>query len=713
MTFRLGLLASIVGLASALPFSADAATRALVVGVSGYPNLAESLRLVGPKNDSREFANMLARQGVPAGNISILADNITGLSDGLTSAGPATHEAVLSALDRLAETSQPGDLVVFYFSGHGSQTTDLDGDEQGGNDEIFLPYDVGKFEDGSVRNALVDDELNVRIRKILDKGADFFGVIDACHSATGFRALGDDDSRVRQVDPAELGVPDVVALENRPAFTRIEGERHAGAGRAAFFYAAQEIEVAREQKPKNGDTDEFFGVFTYNLLKRINATPGLTYRALHQAVVDDLKRGNLMSSQTPELEGDLIDEPFLRLSDAPERQQWPIAVGKVQAGELSGLTAGTILALYDDPADADDKVLAYGMVETAGATKSIVVPVTYPCADANADGSCKTAPDEAKFKTGRFARIVERGVDFSLALSEPVRLDPNDGFDYGPAIAALSSAVATPELSKRVSLRKSGYDIAVALTGGKLAFAPSAGLIDANGPGSSPRLTLPETADGAKAAVQSAISRMAKALALQRIGGAEGTKSVGLAPEIKVRKARAEALSDGVCASEDAAYEAAAVADPQTRLAPCDIVQVRMENAGKKPIDVTVLLVSPDFSITPVWPSNGEANRIHIGESKTADILQVDPATTNASEERLVFVTVPGVSKSHVVFDDLEQEGVRAGLGDEAPEVAAARAALEAGLNDMDRSVAAQPARVEEEMSVDVRSFFVGQGIGR
>ena len=146
-----------------------------MVGVSGYPALAESLRLTGPKNDSRAFANTLAKLGIEPANISVLADGVSGLADGIADQGPATRDAMLSGLDRLVETSAPGDLVVFYFSGHGSQQPDRDGDEQGGNDEIFLPYDVGKWNGSGVENALVDDELGERVTRLLDKGVDFFG----------------------------------------------------------------------------------------------------------------------------------------------------------------------------------------------------------------------------------------------------------------------------------------------------------------------------------------------------------------------------------------------------------------------------------------------------------------------------------------------------------------------------------------------------------
>ena len=85
---------------------ASAATRALVVGVSGYPKLPESIRLVGPKNDSREIANTLVRLGIPAADITVLADQVTGLADGVANPGPGDKKAILDGLARLAETSK-------------------------------------------------------------------------------------------------------------------------------------------------------------------------------------------------------------------------------------------------------------------------------------------------------------------------------------------------------------------------------------------------------------------------------------------------------------------------------------------------------------------------------------------------------------------------------------------------------------------------------
>jgi hypothetical protein len=709
MAVRLGYLGIFAGALLAVSGLAHAETRALVVGVSAYPKLPAQIHLDGPKNDSREFANTLVRLGVKPSEVTVLADGVENLAQGVVSSGPGTKKAILDHLDRLAETSGSGDLVVFYFSGHGSQQPDLDGDEEGGADEVFLPYDTGKWDARGIENALVDDELGRRVQKLLDSGADFFGVIDACHSATGFRDLPGDDARARSIDPVLLGVPVEAAASRAIASQRKPPP--GGRGRAAFFYAAQETEEALEKTPKGAADGESYGVFTYTMLSRLNRTPDLSYRTLHQAVVADIKRNTLMTTQTPELEGNLLDEPVLGLGNATTLRQWPFFNGTLQAGQLAGINTGAILALFDDPTARDEKAVAYGVVEAAGATKSTVVQTAWPCGEPLAeDGACPAALDAAAFRKGRFARLVEPGVDLSVTLSEPVRVDPDDGMDYEPAIAALRAAVASDELSRRVSLRPSGYDIAVALVDGKLAFSTTGGQVDAKGPGSSPRLTLPDDPKAAAATVAGAINRIARALALQRLGSGEAVQALGVEPQMLVARARPEAILDGACSDDRAHYEQPAEIGPAPTLQPCDVISVTMRNKGRKPADVTVLLLGQDFSITTLWPAEGTANRIHPGEARSAEIAQIEPDATTASEERLVFVAVPGLNKSHTTFDNFEQDGLRAGTDeDEAPETTSIRDLVSAGLNDMERAAVSKPP-MAEELSVEVRPFTAAKG---
>lgn len=173
---------------TALPHAAVAELRAFLVGVSDYLTLDVDLK--GPADDVRLMAEVLVARGIPAQEIAVLTSDPSDRPAGVTTASPTKAE-ILSALTNMANRAQPGDTVIFYFSGHGAQAPDASGDEGGGYDEIFRPADAAgsKGDVGSVENALSDDELQAWAQPLLAGGGKLVGLIDACHSDTGFRSL--------------------------------------------------------------------------------------------------------------------------------------------------------------------------------------------------------------------------------------------------------------------------------------------------------------------------------------------------------------------------------------------------------------------------------------------------------------------------------------------------------------------------------------------
>eukprot|EP01037_Dinobryon_pediforme_P028814 gene28814-32225_t len=200
--------------------AAEPKSRALLVGVSDYPKEAVGdLQLAGPRNDVALMIDTIGRLGIAAGDAIVLADGLEQTGSTRKADGLPTHAAIMAALARLAAASRPGDFVLVYLSGHGSQQPDLDPARRAvpksdGLDEIFLPIDIGHWDDGvaSVRNALVDFEFGAAIRAIRVSGATVFVVVDACHSGTMPRnAPG--DAVARRVPPAVLGVSDAALAE--------------------------------------------------------------------------------------------------------------------------------------------------------------------------------------------------------------------------------------------------------------------------------------------------------------------------------------------------------------------------------------------------------------------------------------------------------------------------------------------------------------------
>lgn len=160
--------------------------RALLIGIGEYPPGSE-WTLVHGDNDVRIVREFLLGQGLRGECIETITNE------------KATKKGILSALERLTKIAGKGDAVYIHFSGHGQQVTDLDGDEEDGFDEAWVPYDAWKKYVAGVyegENHIIDDEINVCLKKLRAKvGAKgrITLVSDACHSGSGSRGLEDDE----------------------------------------------------------------------------------------------------------------------------------------------------------------------------------------------------------------------------------------------------------------------------------------------------------------------------------------------------------------------------------------------------------------------------------------------------------------------------------------------------------------------------------------
>ena len=114
----------------------------------------------------------------------------------------ATKAGIVTAFKQLTAKCKTGDMVYVQFSGHGQLVTDVNGDEQDGWDEAWIPYDAclkyGKKDKGEKH--LIDDEINVLLTGVRNKIGDsvkLLVVVDACHSGDSSR--GDEDEVIRGV----------------------------------------------------------------------------------------------------------------------------------------------------------------------------------------------------------------------------------------------------------------------------------------------------------------------------------------------------------------------------------------------------------------------------------------------------------------------------------------------------------------------------------
>lgn len=100
----------------------------------------------------------------------------SGVQAALFQNASATRSNLLRAARAAWADMKPGDLFVFYVSGHGGQDADADGDEEDGVDETICLWD-GPLSDDVLRDLWDEVPAGVRV----------FMVTDTCHSGTNFK----------------------------------------------------------------------------------------------------------------------------------------------------------------------------------------------------------------------------------------------------------------------------------------------------------------------------------------------------------------------------------------------------------------------------------------------------------------------------------------------------------------------------------------------
>ena len=123
----------------------------------------------------------------------------------------ATKAGIITAFKKLTTNCKSGDIVYIHFSGHGQQVTDVNGDEEDGWDEAWIPYDAYmRYDEKRYKGEkhLIDDEVNILLTAIRDKignSGKLLVVVDACHSGDSSR--GDDINETVRGVKEEFVIP--------------------------------------------------------------------------------------------------------------------------------------------------------------------------------------------------------------------------------------------------------------------------------------------------------------------------------------------------------------------------------------------------------------------------------------------------------------------------------------------------------------------------
>ena len=89
-----------------------------------------------------------------------------------------TRANIEAGLRELVAGSRPGDILVFHYSGHGSNVADMGGEESDKRDEVFVPLDYKKA------GVISDDWVYQNVCKLVPRGVTLWCFTDCCHSGT-------------------------------------------------------------------------------------------------------------------------------------------------------------------------------------------------------------------------------------------------------------------------------------------------------------------------------------------------------------------------------------------------------------------------------------------------------------------------------------------------------------------------------------------------
>ncbi|PON55909.1 Zinc finger, LSD1-type domain containing protein [Parasponia andersonii] len=245
-----------------VPPTAYGRKRAVVCGVSYRGQKRNVKGSVNDVNCMRYF--LVEKMGFPVDSILVLTEYET---DPLRI---PTRRNMQMALRWLVQGSQPGDSLVFYFSGHGDRQEDQDNDEVDGFDETLCPVDY------ELSGKIVDDEINATIVRPLTQGTTLHAIIDACYSGT------------------VLDLPFVCKMNRESGCYTWKDQwcppfcKGTSGGFAVSISACRDNQTSVETNALSGGS-ELTGAMTYSFIQAVQNEPGLTYGRLLYAMQNTIR----------------------------------------------------------------------------------------------------------------------------------------------------------------------------------------------------------------------------------------------------------------------------------------------------------------------------------------------------------------------------------------------------------------------------------------
>ncbi|MHC5599414.1 MAG: caspase family protein [Nostoc sp.] len=323
---------------------------ALLVGINEYSDPIPALK--GCVNDVMLQKELLIyRFGFKPEDIRILTDK------------QATRQGILTAFEEhLIKQAKPGDVVVFHYSGHGSQVEDRDRDSPDGLNSTFVPVDSQYSVVGGPVQDIMGHTLFLLMYAL--KTDNVTVVLDSCHSGGGTRG----NLRVRSRDGGPKFQPSQAELDYQRQWLGKLGLsqqqfielRRKGVAKGVVIASAK-----REQYAADASFDDFYaGAFTYLLTQYLWQQGG--YEPVKRAMVNVARNTKYLArkegnNQDPELETNFSKENtnapiyFSRFSALPaeavvtqvNKDQVKLWLGGIDSQSLEAFKKDMILTVLD------------------------------------------------------------------------------------------------------------------------------------------------------------------------------------------------------------------------------------------------------------------------------------------------------------------------------------------------------------------------------
>ena len=357
--------------------------RALLIGINDYAPPAGSTPVVPPGAHSLDSrfapgASWPSLEG-PAEDVAsmhLLLRDTYAFSDANITVLPeknATRAGILAAIDKLVADTKPGDLVVFYYSGHGSRRLDTLSSKNH-FDETIVPIDAWQG-----AKDIRDKEMAIRFNKIVyDKRAHLTAIYDSCNSGTMSRGITASVQRSLPYDDRD------VADDKRkdPAVvTEADLKRIPQDGDAIILAAAEPNEFAQEAKYP--DDHKWHGAFTRDLIRVLSSSTQTLSAEDVVAEVSSLLHADSPSPvpfQQPSVEGKVEQSLFgapvpahalhVHVTAVPQSPSDPLTL---DMGSAAGFDVGTQFTAIDASPGGAKTVIEIKSVDDAMASTAQVI----------------------------------------------------------------------------------------------------------------------------------------------------------------------------------------------------------------------------------------------------------------------------------------------------------------------------------------------------